>query len=371
MEVSLVFCLFCYFRLFRKLFPNSSSAVTKMFSTAFRVLLVVLTCLLSDALLAAQTRDQQDKQRPPASDPASTISIETLEVLLPVTVRDRATGQFVTDLKAEEFTVYEDGQPQPISSFALKRLPVHVVMLVDTSSSVAKELDSFKDIAYKFIAQLDPADQVSLISFHDKVELIQDWTANRLLLKRALNRLQPGMFTRFNEALWLAASEQLDKIKGRKAIIVLTDGIDSGFGQISADRAFRGLQEAEVATYVVSQTRIDANKERAELEFYQAQGNNSFNKIRIGGIQERLQTLAQSEQNLTRIAEETGGRIFLPERFEDLGVAYQQVAEELRSQYVIFYSPTRAERDGKYRAIRVKVNRPHCQTATRFGYYPK
>ncbi len=342
-----------------------------MFNPAFRVFLVSLVCLFAATPLVAQTREPQDKQRPPASDPASTISIETLEVLLPVTVRDRASGQFVTDLKAEDFTVYEDGIAQPISSFALKRLPVHVVLLVDTSSSAVNELESFKTVAQNFISQLDPSDQVSLISFHDKVELIQDWTANRLLLKRALNRLQSGMFTRFNEALWLAANEQLDKIKGRKAIIVLTDGIDSGFGRITNERAFRALQESEVATYVVSKTRIDANREREELQFYQRGGGASLNKIRLDGIRLHLQTLSESEQNLTRIAEETGGRIFLPERFDDLSDAYQQVAEELRSQYVIFYSPTRAERDGKYRAIRVKVKRPNCQTATRFGYYPR
>lgn len=347
------------------------SAVIKMFNPAFRIFWVSVVCLLTALPHAAQTRAQQDKQRPPDSDASSTISIETLEVLLPVTVRDRASGQFVTDLKAEDFTVYEDGQPQPISSFALKRLPVHVVLLVDTSSSAVNELESFRTVAYNFISQLDPEDQVSLISFHDKVELIQDWTPNRLLLKRALNRLKSGMFTHFHDALWLAASEQLDKIKGRKAIIVLTDGIDSGFGRITAERAFRGLQEAEVATYVVSKTRIDANKEREELEFYQRNGSSSLNKIRLDGIKLHLKTLSESEQNLTRIAEETGGRIFLPERFDDLGAAYQQVAEELRSQYVIFYSPTRAERDGRYRAIRVKVKRPNCQTATRFGYYPK
>jgi Ca-activated chloride channel homolog len=314
---------------------------------------------------------QQDKQPPPASDPASNISIDTLEVLLPVTVRDKTSGHFVPDLKAEDFIVYEEGEPQPISSFALKRLPVHVVLLIDTSSSAANELDNFRAAAFNFISQLDPADQVSLIGFHDKVELIQDWTVNRLLLKRALNRLQTGMFTRFHEALWLAAHEQLDKIKGRKAIIVLTDGIDSGFGRITAERAFRALQEAEVATYVVSKTRIDAHREREELAFYQRNGNSSLNKIRLDGIRLHLQTLAESERNLTRMAEETGGRIFLPERFDDLSAAYQQVAEELRSQYVIFYTPTRAERDGKYRAVRVKVKRPNCHAATRFGYYPR
>jgi Ca-activated chloride channel family protein len=320
------------------------------------------------APLAAQTPPNQ--QKPPVSDPDSTISIDTLEVLLPVTVRDKASGNFVTDLKAEEFTVFEDGVAQPISSFALKRMPVHVVLLIDTSSSVVKELEDFKASAYKFITSLDAEDKISIITFADKVELVQDWTANRLLLKRALNRLTTGMFTSFYDALWLAANEQLDKIKGRKAVIVLTDGIDNGNTRITFDRAFRALVEAEVPAYMVSKTRIEMRKTHDEVNFYE-RNDSPLNKTRVTGLKDYLTNLADSETRLNKIAEETGGRIFLPESFDDLGAAYQQVAEELRSQYVIFYTPTNSGRDGKYRSVRVKVKRPGTHSATRFGYYAK
>ncbi len=308
--------------------------------------------------------------KPLVSDPDSTISIDTLEVLLPVTVRDKASGNFLTDLKAEEFTVFEDGVAQPISSFALKRMPVHVVLLIDTSSSVTKELDDFKASAFRFISSLDPEDNVSIITFADKVELVQDWTTNRLLLKRALNRLQGGMFTSFYDALWLAANEQLDKIKGRKAVIVLTDGIDNGNTRITYDSAFRALVEAEVPAYVVSKTRIEMRKTSEEVNFYE-KNDNQLNRSRLTGLREYLTNLSDSEIRLNKIAEETGGRIFLPQTFDDLTTAYQQVAEELRSQYVLFYTPTKADRDGKYRAVRVKVKRPGAHTATRFGYYAK
>ena len=317
---------------------------------------------------AQEKQERQDRHR--KSDDEAVIAIDTAEVLLPVTVRD-SRGQFVTDLKAEDFTIFEEGAPQPISSFALKRMPVHVVIMMDTSSSVTHEIEDFKDAAWRFINQLPPEDEFSLIRFDDEVELVQDWTTSRNALKRALNRLRTGMFTKFNDALYLAAREQLGKIKGRKAIIVLTDGIDSGRGSISTERAFRTLIEEETPVYVVSKTRVQSRVDRDELAYYEKASSSSINKLRIEGLKMTLAQLESSERNLTRIAEETGGRIFLPESLDDLGDAYQQVADELRSQYVIFYTPTNSTRDGSYRAIKVKVKQPGYHATTRFGYYLK
>lgn len=332
-----------------------------------------MTVLFGAALpLCAQSaKSSQDKsQKPPAKqDDGSTITVDTTEVLLPVTVRD-SSGQFASDLKAEDFMVLEDGVQQPISSFTLKRMPVHVVLLIDTSSSTTHELEDFKAAALSFINQLDPEDKICLIRFDDIVELVQDWTSNRATLKRSLNRLQTGMFTKFNDALYLAAREQLGKVKGRKAVIVLTDGIDSGRGSITPDRAFRTLVEEEVPVYAVSKTRIQSRSDHDKLEFYEKQ-HSTASQLQIEGLKLSLAQLEESEQYLKRIAEETGGRIFLPESFDDLGSAYQQVADELRSQYVIFYTPTNPSRDGSYRSIRVKVKQPGYRATTRFGYYPK
>jgi VWFA-related protein len=340
---------------------------------------ILLALLSAVAPLAAQssgsrtndkpqaTKPNQEPSRKPDSDVA-TISIETTEVLLPVTVRD-AAGQFVPHLKAEDFTIYEDGVLQPMASFALRRMPVNVVLLIDTSSSVQREIEDFKEAAYRFITQLDPQDQVTLIKFDDRVELVQDWTTNRAALRRALNRLAPGMFTKFNDALWLAAREQLSRVKGRKAIIVLTDGIDSGRGRTTAEQALRALLEAETSVYVVSKTRIQREAEQRELEFYKEASSSSFNQTRIDGLKMALAALDASERFLTRLAEETGGRLFLPQSFDELGQAYQQVADELRSQYVISYTPTDATRDGRYRTIRVKLNRPALHATSRLGYY--
>jgi Ca-activated chloride channel homolog len=339
-------------------------------------LLAAALALLSAATPSQTPAPRQQTAPPRQSTPprdaapgGETLSIDTNEVLLPVTVRDGA-GQFVPNLKAADFTVYEDGRPQPITSFALKRLPVNVVLLIDTSSSVTRELDDFKAAALRFAAALEPDDRLSLIKFDDKVELVLDWTTSRAALSRALNRLTTGMFTKFNDALFLAAREQLKEVTGRKAVIVLTDGVDSNRGYTSPEGALRALIEAETPVYAVSKTLIQRRADEREAAYYRS-SNSAYNKLKLDGLRLSLAALDASEKRLARLAEETGGRMFLPESFDELGDVYQQVADELRSQYVIFYTPENPARDGSYRAVRVRVNRPQHHVTSRLGYYAR
>lgn len=317
--------------------------------------------------VAAQTTPPPTSQ---TREPEEILKIDTQEVLLPVTVRDRS-GQFVLNLKAEDFQIYEDNALQPISSFSLKHLPVHVVLLIDTSSSVTRELEDFKTAASNFAARLDPNDQLSLIKFDDKVELVMDWTTSRNALKRALNRITTGMFTNFNDALWLTARDQLNRINGRKAIIVLTDGIDSGRGRKTQAQVLRAMQEAEAPIFTVSKTAIQRSSEQRELAELEKTTSSVANHTRIDGLKMSLAALAQGEQWLGKLADETGGRLFLPRSFDELSDVYQQVADELRSQYVIFYTPHNGQRDGRYRAVRVKAKCKDCHTTSRLGYYAK
>src|SRR5207253_3624632 len=129
------------------------------------------------------------------------ISVDTTEIMLPVTVRDSG-GHFVNELTRKDFHVFEDNREQPLSDLALRQVPVDVILLVDASSSVAANLEDFRRAAEKFAAELDPNDRISLIKFDDRVELLQDWTRSRFQLQRALNRIEAGMFTRFNDALF-------------------------------------------------------------------------------------------------------------------------------------------------------------------------
>jgi VWFA-related protein len=299
-----------------------------------------------------------------------TISVSTTEVLLPVTVRD-ASGKLVTDLKREDFRIFEDGREQPLTDLELRKVPVDVILMVDASSSVASNLDDFRRAVEEFVERLAPEDRISLVKFDDRVELLQDWTQSRVQLRRSLRRISPGVFTRFYDALLLAAREQFQNGQRRHAIVVLTDGIDSQRGYASLEMAVHALLQSGAGVYAISNTEIERAKKREELDTLLASGTTSvqFNQLRIGDLREGLRVLDVSEQNLERLSSVTGGRMFRPASFANLDSVYREVAEDLRSQYSIYYSPQNKARDGRFRRVRVEIRNPQLRATTRIGYF--
>lgn len=306
----------------------------------------------------------------PEVNPGEVISVQTTEVMLPVTVRD-AAGRLISDLTRKDFRVYEDNWPQPLSDLALRQVPVDVVLMVDSSSSAVANLDDFRRAAEGFASRLSADDRISLIKFDDRVELLQDWTKSRFQLKRALNRIEPGMFTRFNDALMLAARDQFSGTRSRKAIIVLTDGIDSGRGMTPLENALRALLEMQVSVYVVSNTEIERAAKRAELDsLLNGTGASvKFNQLRIEDLREGLRVLDLAETNLDQIARATGARLYKPQSFHALDATYAEVAEELRHQFALYYVPLNKARDGSFRRVRVETVNPAYNSHTRVGYF--
>ena len=301
--------------------------------------------------------------------PGDVISVITTEIMLPVTVRD-GNGTLVSELTRNDFRVFEDDRPQPLSDFALRQVPVDVVLMVDASSSVASNLDEFRRAAEGFAGRLAADDRISLIKFDDRVELLQDWTKSRFQLRRALARVEPGMFTRFNDALLLAARDQFSKAsKSRRAVIVLTDGIDSGRGTSDLETAFQALMHAQVTVYVVSNTEISRATKRAELDSLMNGSNARFNQLRIDDLREGLRVLDLSENNLAQLTSATGGRLYKPTSFNSLDSTYAEVADELRHQYGLYYTPLNKTRDGGFRRVRVETVNPAYRSQTRVGYY--
>ena len=306
----------------------------------------------------------------PEVNPGEVISVQTTEVMLPVTVRDKA-GRLISDLTRTDFRVYEDNWPQPLSDFALRQVPVDVVLMVDSSSSAVANLGDFRSAAEGFASRLSPDDRISLIKFDDRVELLQDWTKSRFQLRRALSRIEPGMFTKFNDALLLAARDQFAGTRSRRAIIVLTDGIDSGRGATSLENALRALLETQVAVYVVSNTEIERATKKAELDslLNGTAASVKFNQLRIQDLEEGLRVLEQAETNLDQIARATGARLYKPQSFHALDATYAEVAEELRHQFALYYTPLNKARDGSFRRVRVETVNPAYNSHTRIGYF--
>ena len=303
-------------------------------------------------------------------DDDEVIRVNTSEVLLPVTVRD-VNGALVTDLGREDFRVFEEEREQPLSDLALRQVPVDVALLVDSSSSVAASFEDFRRAAGEFARKLGPEDRFCLVKFDDRVELLLDWTRSELQLRRALRRLAPGVFTRFNDALSLAAREQFPPNQRRHALVVLSDGVDSNRGAATHADALRSLLESQVAVYVISNTEIERARKRAELDTLLAAGGAAarFNELRIGDLRESLRVLDRSERELESLAKATGGRLYKPAEFAALESVYQEIAEELRRQYALYYTPTASARDGRFRRVRVEVAGHPYVVSTRAGYF--
>ena len=334
-----------------------------------------ILCLFVPGARAQNAPTPKPSPRPTATpddpeiDPDDIISVNTSEVLLPVTVRD-STGKFVEGLTRNDFRIFEEGSPQPLSDISLRQVPVDVALMVDASSSAVQNLEDFSRAAEGFASHLASDDRISLIQFDDRVVLLQDWTRSQVQLRRALRRIVPGMFTRFHDAVVLASKDQKPRPNARHAIIILTDGIDNG-GATSFQEALRTALQSQTAVYVISNTEI----ERADKEHQLAvllsgsKATVKFNQLQIEGLRMGLAVLEASEKNLQELTNSTGGRLYRPKSFQDLEAIYTEVANELRHQYGLYYSPLNKKRDGQFRRVRVETTDSSHIVTTRVGYY--
>ncbi|MDQ2922337.1 MAG: VWA domain-containing protein [Acidobacteriota bacterium] len=311
----------------------------------------------------------QSKQDEQEIDPGDVISVNTTEVLLPVTVRDSA-GLLVNNLTRRDFRIFEDGVQQPLSDLSLRQVPVDVALIVDASSSVAENLEDFRIAAGGFAAHLADEDRVSLIQFDDKVVLLQDWTKSLVQFRRALRRIVPGMFTRFHDAMLLASRDQAPRGNARHAIIVLTDGIDSGRGT-TFEAALRAALQYQTTVYVVSNIQIERSRKQEELAALLSTSESArrFNQLRIDDLRLGLEALDQSELHLEQLTAATGGRLYKPASFHDLEKTYAEVADELRHQYALYFAPINSKRDGQFRNVRVETTNTTHRVSARVGYY--
>lgn len=296
------------------------------------------------------------------------LRVRTDEVSLPVSVRGDG-GVPVAGLTEESFFVYDNGVRQKIESFNRERLPANIVLLLDASGSVFSQMRLIRQAAKGFIQGLRAEDRVCVMQFADSVELLQDWTGageTEKLLKSLDWRYHPGQSTVFYDGLYLAASEQLSKVQGRKVVILLTDGIDTAERKrASFEDALNAVRVKEACVYVVSLTE----QQRSLIE--KSTGGRLARLFRGGNDEQArryLQMLEAAEKQLGELALRTGGQLFLPREETDLGEAYRAIALELRTQYIITYKPKQRAAAGEYRHIRVLVSPGTYEVGAREGY---
>jgi len=314
--------------------------------------LAVLLVLPGEPTLAQSGRRLPSTTQQQARNHA--IKLRAEEVLLNVTVND-PYGHQATDLSKEEFIIAEDGKRQDIAGFDIARIPVNVVFLLDASGSVIGELSSLRDAASEFIRKLGPEDKVSIMEFHSKVQLIQDWSSNQDDLLHAISwGFRPGPIpkrggnTALYDSLVQAADDQLAKVDGRKAIIMLTDGDDTSSKHKYED-GLDAIIKSGAVVYVISKARLF-------MEEYK----------RYSPI---VREMERAESVMTDLCSRTGGQIYSPMRDDEMKDVYGRVAKELKSQYIITYIPKNEERNGLLRHVKVYLTRPGYSARSRDSYY--
>jgi Ca-activated chloride channel family protein len=268
------------------------------------------------------------------------INVELVNVLFTATDRK---GRLVTDLEQSDLRLFEDNKPQAITNFSRETdLPLTIALLIDTSTSIRDRFKFEQQAAIDFLAKtLRPGrDKALLITFDSAIELVQDFTDDPERISRAIRQVRPGGGTKMLDAVYLACQEKLKAETGRKVLILISDGDDN----LSLETLGSTLEMAQ----------------RADVSLYAISTNSSG----FFGL-----TAPKSDKLLKRLAEETGGRAFFPFKAEDLSQSFQDIGEELRSQYSLAYRSSNPNRDGSFRSIKIETARKSLKVKARKGYY--
>lgn len=346
---------------------------TKINHKAF-FLIALIFALISSALAQSGRRLPSSGPQPNSQNQDDTIRLRADEVLLNVTVMD-PYGRQATDLSKNDFIIAEDDKRQDMASFLISSVPVNVVLMLDASGSVAGEIASLRDAAMRFVDKLGPEDKISIIEFHTNVELIQDWTSKADEVRHSLSwRFKPGMVmtkdghtqygsTSLYDAVYATAEDQLTKVGGRKAIILLTDGDDTS-SKVTYAQSLDAIIRSGAVVYVVS-------KARAFIEEAKSQSGGRLGRIFGTGIavDGLVARLLRAEQLMTDLSSRTGGRVYSPLREEELKEVYGEVAHELKNQYILTYISKNEQRDGRLRHVKVFLTRSGYTARTRDSYY--
>src|SRR5579862_9763928 len=337
---------------------------------------------------AAQSQLQQ--QAPPQSQ--SKISTEVKLVTVYAAVRDKH-GKIIPNLNQSDFALQEDARPQTIKYFArASDLPLTLGLLVDTSLSQRRVLDQEKSASYSFFDHIlrEDKDKAFLIHFDREVELLQDLTASREKLRAGLEQLDTPSFsntsaggggggsgrghghggggTLLYDSIYLASNELMKKQQGRKALIILTDGVDHGSKE-SLNTAIASAQRADTAVYSILFADEDAYGNGGRGGYGGHGGYPGGGMGRGGGGRYPQQERPDGKKILERISKETGGQLFEVKKKLPIEQIYAEIEEELRNQYSLAYTPDRPGDDATYHLIHVTVNQKDLVVQAREGYY--
>jgi VWFA-related protein len=302
------------------------------------------------------------------------IKVDTSIVRLNVGVVN-TRGQSIIDLGKDDFIVYEDGVKQNISRFEPTISPFSVVMILDMSGSTLGFRETIRQSAFRFIDALAPEDRVAVIEFYDKVNLRNDFTSDRRVIGNSISVANGRGKTQLYKALTMALQKLANEGKRRKAIIVLTDGVDTAAKDTDRN-LLQNIKETEILTTIKPETSDILNRVLNQAD---AQGVTIYPLALPTGDPMKLADptpiqiamFQAARDRLQILARRTGGTLNTINRLEEMGKLYASVAADLRTLYTVEYQPANDKRDGQFRSIKVEVRNPDFIAKTREGYYAK
>jgi Ca-activated chloride channel family protein len=315
------------------------------------------------ATAAAQQNQRRDDDAP--------IKLEAILVQVPVTVKN-FRGVYATDLKREDFALYEDGVRQNIEFFKTVDEPFSVALLIDSSGSTATQLSQIREAARAFIKLLRETDHAMILEFNDSVRTVCELTGDKNRLLASLEEVKAGEYTQVYEAVYTAVWEKFDNVEGRKAAIVFTDGVDTASTEITQEDTLDAVVEMEeVIVYPIRyNTRRDAMIKRArkyrpdlaseamDAETYLPEDvRRSFDRA-----------YRKADSYLQQLADLSGGVVERADSLADLRGALEKIAAELRQQYLLGYYPTNTDKSHVSRKIKVAVLRDGYRVRARPAY---
>jgi len=285
--------------------------------------------------------DSTNERKGPAN-----IRVDSTLVLIPVTVTD-PMNRFVTGLDKDFFKLTEDNSEQQITQFSSEDAPLSVGLVFDSSGSMSNKLQKSRQAAAQFFKTANPEDEFFLVQFNDRAEMVMPFTHNTEEIQNRLTFTQAKGRTALLDAVYLAIHQMKKAKNPRRAILLLSDGGDNS-SRYTESEIRRLVREADVQIYAIGIFEPASGRGRTAEE------------LAGPGL-------------LNDIAEQTGGRHFAVDNVNELPDVAAKIGVELRNQYVLGYTPSNQNRDGKYRRVKVKVNQPRgfpsLRAFWRLGYY--
>ena len=372
-------------------------AISKSFCL---VLLLLVTATLNS--VAGQAGRRPEPSPTPPTEEQEPVRVFTEEVRLPVIALDQF-GHYDPSLESDDVLVLEDGVAQQVRS--VRHIPANVLLLLDTGGELSglggsSKLTSLtRDVAIEVMQGLPEGTSIAAMQFNNSVDLLQPWTADRsLLLKVLKTKLSSGKRVRFSDALVAAANVMKDRPEGSRHLVVITDGVDTPGNKTSRAEAIKQLASARATVHIISYTEFVRQEKKGRtpgVSIGQVSSsrdpvtatdptlppgttrNPSFGiGVRFDPAMKRQRKayegeVRKSQQALSAMAEEMGGRIFLPLNSDDMLAQAREAAGEIGSEYVVTYRPKRPlanSRPGEYRRVEVSPRKQGLSLRSRRGY---